>query len=93
MRLLHPDDCGLVAIPTVVIGFVSLYGEPGLAAGMVQTHVLSETQFNHTYERILRMLVLYGFLAAWGLAAVAPNRPTMGCCGAGTFISLWWMDA
>jgi teichuronic acid exporter len=30
-------------------------------------------QFNYTYERILRMLALYGFLVAWGLAAVAPE--------------------
>ena len=30
-------------------------------------------RFNYTYERILRMLALYGFLVAWGLAAVAPE--------------------
>jgi O-antigen/teichoic acid export membrane protein len=30
-------------------------------------------QFNYAYERILRMLALYGFLVAWGLAAVAPE--------------------
>jgi teichuronic acid exporter len=30
-------------------------------------------QFNYTYERLLRMLALYGFLVAWGLAAVAPE--------------------
>jgi O-antigen/teichoic acid export membrane protein len=30
-------------------------------------------QFNYTYERMLRMLALYGFLVAWGLAAVAPE--------------------
>jgi hypothetical protein len=40
--LLHPHDYGLIAISTVVIGFVSLFSEPGLAAGPVQTHVLSE---------------------------------------------------
>ncbi len=30
-------------------------------------------RFNYTYERILRMLALYGFLVAWGLAAVSPE--------------------
>jgi teichuronic acid exporter len=30
-------------------------------------------KFNDIYERILRMLALYGFLVAWGLAAVAPE--------------------
>jgi teichuronic acid exporter len=34
---------------------------------------LTRTQFNYTYERILRMLALYGFLVAWGVAAVAPE--------------------
>jgi O-antigen/teichoic acid export membrane protein len=33
----------------------------------------NRAQFNYTYERILRMLALYGFLVAWGLAAVAPE--------------------
>jgi teichuronic acid exporter len=34
---------------------------------------LQPDQFNYTYERLLRMLALYGFLVAWGLAAVAPE--------------------
>jgi O-antigen/teichoic acid export membrane protein len=33
----------------------------------------NRAQFNYTYQRILRMLALYGFLVAWGLAAVAPE--------------------
>jgi O-antigen/teichoic acid export membrane protein len=40
MRLLNPHDYGLVAMSTIVIEFVSLFGEPGLAAGLVQTQVL-----------------------------------------------------
>jgi O-antigen/teichoic acid export membrane protein len=42
MRLLHPHDYGVVAMSTIVIGFVALFGEPGLAAGLVQTQVLRE---------------------------------------------------
>jgi teichuronic acid exporter len=42
MRLLHPHDYGIVAMSTIVIGFVSLFGEPGLAAGLVQTQFLRE---------------------------------------------------
>jgi teichuronic acid exporter len=42
MRLLHPHDYGIVAMSTIVIGFVALFGEPGLAAGLVQTQVLRE---------------------------------------------------
>jgi len=41
MRLLTPHDYGVVAMSTIVIEFVSLFGEPGLAAGLVQTQVLS----------------------------------------------------
>jgi O-antigen/teichoic acid export membrane protein len=37
MRLLDPHDYGVVAVSTVLIGFVGLFGEPGLAAGLVQT--------------------------------------------------------
>jgi teichuronic acid exporter len=40
MRLLDPRDYGLVAISTVVIEFLSMFGDPGLAAGLVQTEVL-----------------------------------------------------
>jgi teichuronic acid exporter len=40
MRLLNPHDYGVVAMSTIVIGFVSLFGEPGLAAGLVHTEVL-----------------------------------------------------
>jgi len=42
MRLLNPHDYGVVAMSTIVIEFVSLFGEPGLAAGLVQTPTLRE---------------------------------------------------
>ena len=42
MRLLNPRDYGLVAISTVVIQFLSMFGDPGLAAGLVQTEVLRD---------------------------------------------------
>jgi teichuronic acid exporter len=41
MRLLDPHDYGIVAMSSIVIEFVSIFGEPGLAAGLVQTKVLS----------------------------------------------------
>jgi O-antigen/teichoic acid export membrane protein len=40
MRLLNPRDYGLVAVSTVIIEFVSVFADPGLAAGLVQTPVL-----------------------------------------------------
>ena len=42
MRLLDPRDYGLVAISTVVIEFLTMFGDPGLAAGIVQTDVLRD---------------------------------------------------
>src|SRR5215469_2533456 len=42
MRLLNPRDYGLVAVATVFIEFVTVFSDPGLAAGLVQTHVLSD---------------------------------------------------
>lgn len=41
MRLLDPHDYGVVAMSSIVIEFVSIFGEPGLAAGLVQTKELS----------------------------------------------------
>ena len=41
MRLLDPRDYGLVAVSSVLIEFVSMFADPGLAAGLVKewTHV------------------------------------------------------
>ena len=69
MRLLNPHDYGVVAMSTIVIGFVSLFGEPGLAAGLVQTQVLREDTSRAASGVILLLnLVL---LAALMLAAPA----------------------
>jgi O-antigen/teichoic acid export membrane protein len=67
MRLLDPHDYGLVAISTVVIGFVTLFGEPGLAAGLVHTHVPS-TETSRAASALLLLLNLL-LLAALVLAA------------------------
>jgi teichuronic acid exporter len=37
MRLLDPRDYGLLALAMIVIGFIALFGELGLGAGLVQT--------------------------------------------------------
>lgn len=42
MRLLNPRDYGLVAVSTVFIEFVAVFSDPGMAAGLVQTQVLSD---------------------------------------------------
>ena len=73
MRLLNPRDYGLVAMSTVVIGFVSLFGEPGLAAGLVQTRAL-RAEMSRAASAVIILLNLILFagleltaseLAAW----------------------------
>ena len=72
MRLLNPRDYGLVAMSTVVIEFVSMFGDPGLAAGLVQTEVLrADTSRAASALIALINLVLLGtlLLAAPSVAA------------------------
>jgi teichuronic acid exporter len=68
MRLLNPHDYGLVAMSTVVIGFVSLFGEPGLAAGLVQTRALRE----ETSRAASAVIVLLNIILFTGLELAAP---------------------
>ena len=72
MRLLNPRDYGLVAISTVVIEFLSMFGDPGLAAGLVHAEVLrNETSRAASALIVLINLVLLGLLmvAAPSIAA------------------------
>jgi O-antigen/teichoic acid export membrane protein len=69
MRLLNPHDYGLVAMSTVVIGFVSLFGEPGLAAGLVQTRALRED----TSRTASAVIVLLNLILFSGLELAAAN--------------------
>jgi O-antigen/teichoic acid export membrane protein len=72
MRLLNPHDYGVVAMSTVVIGFVGLFGEPGLAAGLVQTQELRD-ETSHAASALMLvlnvLLLAVLVLAAPGIAA------------------------
>ena len=64
MRLLDPRDYGLVAVSTVVVEFVSMFGDPGLAAGLVQTDVLRDETSRAASALIASInLLLLGLLA------------------------------
>jgi O-antigen/teichoic acid export membrane protein len=72
MRLLNPRDYGLVAISTVVIEFLSMFGDPGLAAGLVHTDELRDETSRAASALILSInLLLLGLLllAAPSIAA------------------------
>jgi teichuronic acid exporter len=72
MRLLNPRDYGLVAMSTVVIEFLSMFGDPGLAAGLVQTEAL-RTETSRAASGLIALinLLLLGvlLLAAPSIAA------------------------
>ena len=69
MRLLNPRDYGLVAMSTVVIGFVSMFGDPGLAAGLVQTDVLRD----ETSRAASALITLINLLLLGMLILAAPS--------------------
>jgi len=69
MRLLSPHDYGVVAVSTIVVGFVSLFGEPGLAAGLVQTEVLRD----ETSRAASALMVLLNLLLLAVLIFAAPT--------------------
>lgn len=69
MRLLEPRDYGLIALAMVVIGFVGLFSELGLGAGLVQIENIN-TRLARTAAGVIMTLNLV--LAAL-IAAAAPS--------------------
>jgi teichuronic acid exporter len=69
MRLLDPRDYGLVAIASVVIEFMSMFGDPGLAAGLVQTDTLPEA----TSRAASALIALINLLLLGVLLLAAPS--------------------
>jgi teichuronic acid exporter len=69
MRLLNPRDYGLVAVSTVFIAFVTVFSDPGLAAGVVQTQVLRD----ETSRAASALIVLLNLLLVSVLMVAAPS--------------------
>jgi teichuronic acid exporter len=69
MRLLEPHDYGVVAMSTVVIGFVGLFGEPGIAASLVQTQELRED----TSRAASGVLAVVNLMLLTALVVAAPS--------------------
>jgi teichuronic acid exporter len=75
-RMVHSTELGSYSVGA---NLAAIPGDKAMeAVNSVSFPTLSRlrpqpAQFNYTYDRILRMLALYGFLVAWGLAAVAPE--------------------
>jgi O-antigen/teichoic acid export membrane protein len=69
MRLLHPRDYGLVAVSTVFTTFVTVFSDPGLAAGLVHTKVLRD----ETSRAASALIVLLNLLLVSVLMLAAPS--------------------
>ena len=69
MRLLNPHDYGLVAVSSVFIEFVGVFGDPGLAAGLVHTQVLRD----ETSRAASALIALLNLLLVSVLLLAAPS--------------------
>jgi O-antigen/teichoic acid export membrane protein len=67
-RLLSPDDYGLVGMVTVVIGFVQLFKDLGLAEATIQQEQISHQQVSALFW----INVLFSFLIALLVVLLAP---------------------
>ncbi|MEZ5512272.1 MAG: lipopolysaccharide biosynthesis protein [Steroidobacteraceae bacterium] len=73
MRLLEPRDYGLLALATIVIGFIALFSELGLGAGLVQAHTVDDARARTASGVIIALnlmiavllVVAAPFIAAW----------------------------
>jgi O-antigen/teichoic acid export membrane protein len=60
IRILSPDDYGLMAMAAVYIGFIGLFNEFGLSAAIVQRKDLGQDDLSHIYWSVLGVnLALY----------------------------------
>ena len=70
-RLLSPDDFGVAAIATVIIGFFSLFTDMGLGAAVIQKKELTPTDLSDIFSFTVWMgigISLLFFVAAWPIA-------------------------
>jgi O-antigen/teichoic acid export membrane protein len=79
IRLLEPQDYGLMALVMLVVGFLTLFNELGLSASLVQR----ESSDRQTAEQVLGVLIVLNLVLYGLLLAVAPlfsaffNEPRM----------------
>jgi len=67
IRLLSPDDYGLIAISAVIIAIFASIGELGLGASIVQSHTISKSELEKLAGALLALNLGVGLLV--GLAA------------------------
>jgi O-antigen/teichoic acid export membrane protein len=71
-RLLSPDDFGVVAIATVIIGFFGIFTDMGISPAIVQNKELTKSDLSEIFSFTIWMGILLALLffgASWPIAA------------------------
>jgi O-antigen/teichoic acid export membrane protein len=69
IRLLAPDDYGLMALATIFVTLVALVNELGMSGALIQADRLTEAQIRQTYGLIIVVQLAFTFLI---VAAATP---------------------
>ncbi|MEM7411061.1 MAG: lipopolysaccharide biosynthesis protein [Myxococcota bacterium] len=83
-RLLQPEDFGLIAMVTAVVGFLAIFKDAGLTFATVQREEIHEAQVSGLFW----INVSVGVLLAGGAAAVSPR--VAGFFGDPRLVGLTW---
>src|SRR5690554_972856 len=61
-RILSPDDYGLMAMATIITGYVELFSELGLGAAIIQKKTITQTELSSVFWFALTISILLGAL-------------------------------
>lgn len=61
-RILSPDDYGLMALATIITGYVELFSELGLGAAIIQKEKITQTELSSVFWFALTISILLGAL-------------------------------
>ena len=68
IRILSPEDYGLMAMAMVVIGFLAIFDELGMSSALIQQEKFDETEVRQVYG----LVIIINFSAFFLLLATAP---------------------
>ena len=82
-RLLTPDDFGVIALVTVVVGFFGIFSNIGLGTAVIQNRTLSKYDLNHifsftVYLGLLLSLLFFG--SSWWISDYYDNHNLVLLC-------------
>ncbi len=78
IRLLSPDDYGLMAKATVCIGFMMMISELGLTAAIIQVKDLGDREISQTYGFVIATNCVMMILLCTGAPLISIFSETQG---------------